>query len=103
MPMWCEVSRQPLSLTSMGRRPSVAACAATAASPTQNVGNGVTHLFRLGAIRATLGSPCGLEQIRLCPRFGVSAAAAFLLGRPAFPSWDQAGFAMKVTVERAQL
>src|SRR5467141_201327 len=30
-------------------------------------------------------------------------AAARLLGRPAFPSLDRAGFAMKVTVERAQL
>src|SRR3954470_1269994 len=30
-------------------------------------------------------------------------AAACLKGRPAFPSSDRAGFAMKVTVERAQL
>jgi hypothetical protein len=31
----------------------------------QNVGNGFTHLLRLPAIRATLGSPAGLIKIQL--------------------------------------
>ena len=31
----------------------------------QNVGNGATHLLRLRAIRATLGSPHGFDQIQL--------------------------------------
>ena len=33
--------------------------------PPQNVGNGLTHLLRLRAIRATLRSPQGFDQIQL--------------------------------------
>ena len=33
--------------------------------PRQNVGNGATHLLRWRAIRATLGSPNGPDQIQL--------------------------------------
>jgi hypothetical protein len=33
--------------------------------PRQNVGNGIMHLLRLPAIRATLRSPAGLIKIQL--------------------------------------
>ena len=34
-------------------------------NPARNVGNGITHLLRLDAIRATLGSPRGFERTQL--------------------------------------
>src|SRR5882724_12543746 len=74
----------------------------------QNVGNGFTHLLRLAPIRATLGSPPRvLSKFSFDQAFGFQWPRRALSGRPAFPSYDadldQAGFAMKVTVERAQL
>jgi hypothetical protein len=44
-----------------------AACSAASGhkTPRQNVGNDFTHLLRLKAIRATLGTPVGLVKIQL--------------------------------------
>ena len=59
--------------------------------------------MRLPAIRATLGSPrAGGSNPASIGLSGPNAAVRFR-SRPAFPSSDQAGMAMKVTVERAQL
>ena len=67
---WCHLVRQPNAGVSgpgigRGRCAYIEFPRNFLGISSQNVGNGLTHLLRWRAIRATLGSPHGFDQIQL--------------------------------------